>query len=316
MSLPAPKKGQVVVCGDGEDLPQEVSTPYWEDEYAKDPIQSELVKQWEDALKLRKVRGGDGGESKGAHTKDPMQSDLERQWKAARERLDEYAKDPIQRVLVKQWGAKIHKNASDQPPSPPLSLELSKHYREEGYVKASIQLNLAKRLSVAMDKLLPTLRASKSVFVENKTTHIKQVQRWHRRGIPEIKELVDFVAPIAQQLTGCTEFTLLNVQLFVKHPQVSKPTRAHQDNAYFKLDPPIAVTFWVPLDDIDEENGALYYAPKSHLTPTRLHARYHKSTTFRIRSGLPGLASVPTRAPFPQGRHGACEAWRHAPPQQ
>jgi len=91
-------------------------------------------------------------------------------------------------------------------------------------------------------------------------------------------------------LIGHDKFTVLNMQLFEKHPKISKPTRSHQDNAYFKLTPTTALTIWIALDDIDEENGCLYYAPKSHLRPTHKHSRYHKHTTFRIRSGVQGLS--------------------------
>ena len=52
-------------------------------------------------------------------------------------------------------------------------------------------------------------------------------------------------------------------QLFEKHPDISKPTRSHQDNGYFKVTPAIALTFWISLDRIDEDNGAL-------ITPLRL----------------------------------------------
>jgi phytanoyl-CoA hydroxylase len=130
---------------------------------------------------------------------------------------------------------------------------------------------------------------SNEVFDENQSGKIKQIQYLNKYD----QEFVDLAAELkvlAQELTGEQELDMLNMQLFEKHPNISKPTRAHQDNGYFKITPPIALTFWISLDKIDEENGAIYYAPKTHLTPTRKHQRYHKQTTFRMRSGVPGLS--------------------------
>lgn len=87
--------------------------------------------------------------------------------------------------------------------------------------------------------------------------------------------------------------------MFEKHPNISKETRAHQENAYFKVNPALSLIFWLSLDDIDEKNGALYYTPGSHRNPTKRHVRYQRSQlngkktdyrTFRVRSGVPGLS--------------------------
>lgn len=125
-------------------------------------------------------------------------------------------------------------------------------------------------------------------FDESKTGKIKQIQYLYKYS-PVFKELYERVEKMAEQYTG-SKLKRINMQLFEKHPGISKPTRAHQDNAYFKYKPATAITFWLALDDIDEENGCLYYAPQTHLTPTRKHQRYDKFTTFRIRSGVPGLS--------------------------
>lgn len=160
------------------------------------------------------------------------------------------------------------------------------------------------------------------VFLES--GKIKQIQYLHRRG--EIfANLLDDILALAGQLdiwgnktkdmTGgsesslapaiepapkhelapaiepikMSEFTIINMQLFEKHPEVGKHTRAHQDNAYFRFEHPLATTFWISLDDIDEENGCLYYA-REFTGRDILHTRYAPNTTFRLRSGVPGLS--------------------------
>lgn len=121
-----------------------------------------------------------------------------------------------------------------------------------------------------IDNLGKTLKISDSVFDESGTGKIKQIQYLEQYDKIFI-DLIEELRPIAEILTEETELNILNMQLFEKHPKISKPTRAHQDNAYFKMTPSTPLTVWIALDDIDEENGCIYYAPFTHLTPTRKH---------------------------------------------
>ncbi len=166
-----------------------------------------------------------------------------------------------------------------------------KDYYEFGYCKVEKFLNsdALKKLNNEIDKLQKELNISDEVFDEDKSGKIKQIQYLHKKS-HIFKELLELTSDLASSIIGHNNYTILNMQLFEKHPKISKPTRAHQDNAYFKLDPATAITIWIALDDINEDNGCIYYMPKSHLTPTHKHSRYHNNTTFRIRSGVPGLS--------------------------
>jgi phytanoyl-CoA hydroxylase len=64
-----------------------------------------------------------------------------------------------------------------------------------------------------------------------------------------------------------------NMQFFNKPPSASKPTPPHQDGYYFMLDPCEAVTMWLALDDVNEENGCVRYVRGSHQRGMREHAR-------------------------------------------
>ncbi|MDG2221167.1 MAG: phytanoyl-CoA dioxygenase family protein [Rubripirellula sp.] len=64
-----------------------------------------------------------------------------------------------------------------------------------------------------------------------------------------------------------------NLQYFNKSPGVNQSTPVHQDAFYFMLDPPLALTMWLALDEVDEENGCVRYIPGSHRQPLRLHQR-------------------------------------------
>ena len=64
-----------------------------------------------------------------------------------------------------------------------------------------------------------------------------------------------------------------NLQYFNKPGGVGKATPAHQDGYYFMLKPCEAVTLWVALEDVDEDNGCVRYVPGSHHFGLREHRR-------------------------------------------
>ncbi|MBD2703518.1 phytanoyl-CoA dioxygenase family protein [Spirosoma sp. BT702] len=64
-----------------------------------------------------------------------------------------------------------------------------------------------------------------------------------------------------------------DVEYFNKPPGIGKPTPPHQDAYYFMLSPPQAVTFWIPLEDVDLDNGCLRYVKGSHRLGMRLHGK-------------------------------------------
>lgn len=134
----------------------------------------------------------------------------------------------------------------------------------------------------------PKFLANKYIFRE-KSGEVKQIQYLHKFH-PLFLTIAKCFRSDAAILTGFNDLWLTNIQFFEKHPDISKPTHPHQDNGYYMLNPPLVITFWVALDDIDEGNGCLYYTPKSHLTPTRLHTRHSPDSNFRERTGVKGLS--------------------------
>jgi 2-oxoglutarate-dependent dioxygenase len=52
----------------------------------------------------------------------------------------------------------------------------------------------------------------------------------------------------------------------------------HQDNRYWHLEPPLAGTVWVALDDATVENGCVHYVPGSHRRGRIEHARPQPDT--------------------------------------
>jgi phytanoyl-CoA hydroxylase len=68
---------------------------------------------------------------------------------------------------------------------------------------------------------------------------------------------------IATRLLG-PDVSLLQSMLLMKPPRFGMPKVWHQDNAYFRLEPPEVFGFWVALDDTDPENGCMHVVAGSH----------------------------------------------------
>ena len=64
-----------------------------------------------------------------------------------------------------------------------------------------------------------------------------------------------------------------NLQYFNKAPGVNRATPAHQDGAYFPIEPMNAVTIWLALEDIGPAQGCLRYLRGSHRDGLRPHRR-------------------------------------------
>ncbi|MBQ37031.1 MAG: phytanoyl-CoA dioxygenase family protein [Candidatus Latescibacteria bacterium] len=75
-----------------------------------------------------------------------------------------------------------------------------------------------------------------------------------------------------------------NVQWFNKPARVGGVTPPHQDGFYFMLEPNEAITLWLALDDIDEENGCIRYVRGTHREGMRPHQR---SDVVGFSQGLP-----------------------------
>lgn len=64
-----------------------------------------------------------------------------------------------------------------------------------------------------------------------------------------------------------------NMQYFNKPPLIGQPTPPHQDGYYFMLNPCEALTMWLALDEVDEENGCVRYVRGSRDRGMRPHGR-------------------------------------------
>lgn len=58
---------------------------------------------------------------------------------------------------------------------------------------------------------------------------------------------------------GPSEKKWFNSSYFLKPKKVGIATKAHQDNAFFNLNPCEAFTCWIPTDSVTKQNSSLYY---------------------------------------------------------
>ena len=143
-----------------------------------------------------------------------------------------------------------------------------------GFLSAEDLEELNQRIDVVIRTVVPGL-PSEDVFYEirGKVDTLKQIQRvWHHDAWIAQHFLEGAFKEWAQALLG-GEVIPKNLQYFNKPPGLGRATPAHQDGYYFMLNPCEAVTLWLALDDVDEENGCVRYIPGSHGEGMRPHNR-------------------------------------------
>src|SRR2546423_1153167 len=101
--------------------------------------------------------------------------------------------------------------------------------------------------------------AAKSAQTVRKFSELVPIEPVFRAHVQE-PHLLDMV----EDLIG-TPISLYADQALLKPPFVGSEKLPHQDNAYFRVEPPSAViTCWCALDDATVENGCMHYLAGSH----------------------------------------------------
>lgn len=69
---------------------------------------------------------------------------------------------------------------------------------------------------------------------------------------------------IIEGLLGTSDIRLFHDQALFKPALHGDEVPWHQDNGYWKFDPPNAISLWMALDDADESNGCMRFIAGSH----------------------------------------------------
>ncbi|WP_339926165.1 phytanoyl-CoA dioxygenase family protein [uncultured Cyclobacterium sp.] len=114
--------------------------------------------------------------------------------------------------------------------------------------------------------------------------HYKFEDAENKQGLKMIQDL-QIYDPFFEKILSNSKFSALaeellgepvvgkTVEFFNKPAKIGKATPPHQDGYYFMLTPMSAVTFWIALEKVDNENGWVSYVKGSHLNGIRAHGK-------------------------------------------
>ncbi len=154
-----------------------------------------------------------------------------------------------------------------------LSKEQIQFYRENGYLQIHnlISPEEAEQIKQTMLKAIQKYDEIKARQGENfkfaKTLYGKvldqRVNLW--QADPEIKKvsLNNYFGEIARQLVGTSKIHLFHDQALLKPSGDMNETPWHQDRPYWPMNGEGALSIWIALDDVDENNGCMCFIPRS-----------------------------------------------------
>ena len=91
----------------------------------------------------------------------------------------------------------------------------------------------------------------------------QRVNIWRDNAVVRAFVLQPRLAEVARQLAGVRAVRLWHDQALLKQPGDSRPTPWHQDLPYWPMQEPGALSCWIALNDVDEQNGAMSFVPGS-----------------------------------------------------
>ncbi|NRB17842.1 MAG: phytanoyl-CoA dioxygenase family protein [Rhodobacteraceae bacterium] len=149
--------------------------------------------------------------------------------------------------------------------------QMAASFKNDGYLaieplySESEMLALNGEIRRFIQDVVPRMPAER-VYYEEKSdrSSLKQLQKMFEYD-SYFKDLMlnGAVRRIAEIVLG-EKVVPVNMQYFNKPAGIGKPTPPHQDGYYFHLKPCRAVTGWLALEDVDEENGCIHYVCGSH----------------------------------------------------
>ena len=162
----------------------------------------------------------------------------------------------------------------------PTMIDLKKSYDEDGYnhipelLSSSDMDIINKEFNRYVKECVPKMKDQEVYYVDksNKDT-LMQMQKLEEYD----KFFYDLfynskIKDLAANALG-EDVVPRAMEYFNKPPGKSNPTPPHQDGYYFNLDNDKAVTGWLALEDVDDENGCIHYVRGSHKEEYRPHGR-------------------------------------------
>jgi len=156
-----------------------------------------------------------------------------------------------------------------------VQLKFRKEFERDGYIAikplfdADKIAEINRELARFIDTVIPTMPSSQVYYEDiNDKSSLKQIQKIFEYDAYFADLMTKgVVRDIAEHLLQ-DKVRPVNMQYFNKPPNVGQATPAHQDGFYFHLNPCSAVTGWLALEPVDEENGCVRYVRGSHKCDT------------------------------------------------
>lgn len=161
----------------------------------------------------------------------------------------------------------------------PITDEQAAFFRENGYIQLHGVLtpDELQDIRLGVDEVLAERRknsADHSVDPQYARVFLQMVNLWRVNERVCRHTLSPKLARIAQTLLGAGSIRLWHDHALIKMPGDSKPSAWHQDLPYWPHQQQDSLSCWMALDDVSEENGCMWFVPKSHtwgrLEPIRL----------------------------------------------
>jgi len=151
----------------------------------------------------------------------------------------------------------------------PLSEEQIRFYRENGYVQLPDVLT-AEELEETRAALAEAMqmRLQQGIDMSGRPEYdrifIQKVNLWRDHAGMRRYVFNHKLAEIARALSGAQRIRLWHDHALVKMPQDSKPSAWHQDLPYWPMVESDALSCWMALDDVDENNGCMQFIAGTH----------------------------------------------------
>lgn len=169
-----------------------------------------------------------------------------------------------------------------------LSQEVINTFRTQGFVVTPDVLSTEEvvQYGAAIDQAVAARTASDTRAVTDKSTYeqsfLQCMRLWETdAGVVDLT-FHEALAGIAAQLLGVPRVNLWQDQALYKEPG-GRETTAHQDQPFWPIGEAPLISAWIPLNTVDEGNGAMAYVPGSHLAgPLKVVDITHTSKPYDI----------------------------------
>ncbi|MEL6963732.1 MAG: phytanoyl-CoA dioxygenase family protein [Pseudomonadota bacterium] len=160
--------------------------------------------------------------------------------------------------------------------------KLRSQFNQDGYVAIRPLFDKGKIAEIRAETtrfirdVVPTMPDVR-VYYEDKNdrTSLKQIQKMFEYDGYFAELMNEGVVRELAEILLKDDVKPINMQYFNKPAGMGRATPPHQDGYYFHLTPCEAVTGWLALDDVDEDNGCIHYVRGSHKAD---HFRPHGPT--------------------------------------